>query len=299
MRRWSVLPAVALVLAAVLLSAPEARAQEDELLARIQSINESLRARGLNIAVEAIEAFTIGNGRPGVRIHQLPYRWVANDERRLADGENITYLVNESLGATASGLTNDDTEAAIDRAMSTWDWRKAMKKVALVEREDSGADATIYDAFFGFGGFGDPFLADIVNAGWYPGAFFDAVFGPGGKEGVLAFTVTFIFIDPATGAPSDINGDNYLDTALSEVYYNDYFGDPAGSRAAYPWAIDGDLPAIDVETVALHENGHALELGHFGPPPVAVMNPVYGGIRHVPYAIDDAGMSIVWASWPK
>jgi hypothetical protein len=29
------------------------------------------------------------------------------------------------------------------------------------------------------------------------------------------------------------------------------------------------------------------------------MNPVYGGIVQVPLAIDDAGMSIVWASWPK
>jgi len=48
---------------------------------------------------------------------------------------------------------------------------------------------------------------------------------------------------------------------------------------------------IDVETVALHENGHSLGLGHFGPPPDAVMNPVYAGIRHVPLSPDDAAMS--------
>jgi hypothetical protein len=58
-------------------------------------------------------------------------------------------------------------------------------------------------------------------------------------------------------------------------------------------------PGIDVETVALHENGHGLGIGHFGPPPIAVLNPVYGGLRHQPFAIDNAGMCAVYASWPK
>jgi Matrixin len=143
-----------------------------------------------------------------------------------------------------------------------------------------------------------PFAADIVNAGWRPRAFFETVFGPGGGRGVLAFSVTFIFTD-AAGNPVDTNGDNYLDTALNEVYYNDTFGDPASDRAGNPWAIDAPLPSIDVETVALHENGHSLGIGHFGPPPAAVMNPVYAGIRHAPFAVDHAGMCAVWSSWPK
>jgi hypothetical protein len=29
------------------------------------------------------------------------------------------------------------------------------------------------------------------------------------------------------------------------------------------------------------------------------MNPVYGGIRHTPSAIDHAGMCAVWGSWPN
>ena len=99
-----------------------------------------------------------------------------------------------------------------------------------MKRADSGADPDIFDAFFGFGGFGNPFLADIVEAGWLPKAFFDAVGGPGGGDGILAFSVSFIFTD-AVGNPTDINGDNYLDTALNEVYYNNNFGDPGGSQA--------------------------------------------------------------------
>jgi hypothetical protein len=275
------------------------------VLAKMEKINRQLKARGLSIAIEAIEFFTIGKGRPSNRIHQAPFRWVAGDERRLADGNNITYLVDQSDGATASGLTNAQTERALDAGLDTWDASKPFKKVNIIKRADSGADPDIFDAFFGFGGFGNPFLADIVEAGWLPRAFFEAVGGPGGGRGILAFSVTFIFIDDQgtpsedDDVPTDVNGDNYLDTALNEVYYNNTFGDPSNDRAGNPWRINMPLPAIDVETVGLHENGHSLELGHFGPPPAAVMNPVYAGIRHSPLATDLAGMNIVWSSWPK
>ena len=268
------------------------------VLARMQAINEQLRARGLGIAVEQIEFFTIGGGRPANRIHAQEFRWVASDDRRLADGDRLTYLVDQSDGATASGLSSAQTEAAIDRALDTWQANRCLKKVDIVKRADSGADPDIFDSFFGFGGSGDPFLADIVEAGWLPRAFFEAVGGPGGGRGILAFSVTFIFTDGA-GNPTDINGDNRLDTALNEVYYNDNFGDPAGDRAGNPWGIDILLPGIDVETVALHENGHSLGIGHFGPPPAAVMNPVYAGIRHSPLAVDSAGMCSIFSSWPK
>jgi hypothetical protein len=274
------------------------------VLERMRKVNARLKAAGQRIAVEQIEFFTIGVGRPSNRIHQTEFRWVAFDPRRAADGDNITYIVDQSSGATASGLTPGQTEAAIDRALSTWGTREScLRSVDIVKRADPGSDVTIFDEFFrGFdddaGTGGDPFAADIVEAGWRPRGFFEAAGGPGGGRGILAFSVTFIFTD-ANGDPTDINGDNYLDTALNEVYYNDTFGQAGTDRAGNPWAIDQPLPAIDVETVALHENGHSLELGHFGPPPTAVMNPVYGGIRHVPLAIDHAGMCAVWRSWPK
>ncbi|HKY29899.1 MAG TPA: matrixin family metalloprotease [Pyrinomonadaceae bacterium] len=268
------------------------------VLAKMHEINTQLRANGLSIAVEEVHLISIGQGRAANRIHQTGLRWVAGDPRRLADGDNITYLVDQSDGATASGLTSAQTEAAIDRAMVTWDGSQCMDKVDIIKRADSGADPDIFDSFFGFGGFGNPFLADITNAGWLPKAFFDAVGGPGGGNGILAFSVSFIFIDGA-GNPTDINGDNFLDTALNEVYYNDNFGNPGGTRPNNPWGINIALPGIDVETVGLHENGHSLGLGHFGPPPDAVMNPVYAGIRQTPLAIDTAGMCSVWGSWPQ
>src|SRR2546426_3170426 len=88
-------------------------------------------------------------------------------------------------------------------------------------------------------------------------------------------------------------------TLFRSVYYNNTFGDPGNDRVGNPWGINLALPAVDVETVALHENGHSLGLGHFGPPPTAVMNPVYGGIRHTPFPTDLAGMSTLWSSWPN
>ncbi|MGH8568842.1 MAG: matrixin family metalloprotease [Gammaproteobacteria bacterium] len=282
--------------AAPMFSAATAETQDTALLRRIGEINAQLAGSGLEIAVEAIEFFTIGAGRPSARIHQQPFRWVPNDPRRLAQGDDITYLVDQSDGATASGLTNAQTEAAIDDALDTWDASKPLKKVDVVKRTDGGADPDIFDSFFGFGGFGNPFLADITNAGWLPKAFFDAVTGAGNN--VLAFSVTFIFV--SGGVPTDINGDNYLDTALNEVYYNTTFGDPGNPvRVGNPWGINVALPGIDVETVGLHENGHSLELGHFGPPPAAVMNPRYAGIRQSPFAVDLAGMDAVWSSWPN
>ena len=271
---------------------------QDPLLVRVQQINQQLAAKGRHIAIEAMDFFTLGNGRPSIRIHQAGLRWVPNDPRRNADGTNITYIVDQSGGATASGLTAAQTEAAMDAALGTWSSDHALKKVHIVKRPDPGTDITIFDFFFGFGGPGDPFAADIVEAGFFPRAFFEAVGGPGGGRGILAFSVSFIFVDD-NGNPTDINGDNYLDTALNEVYYNDTFGDPGNDRVNNPWRINQPLPAVDVQTVALHENGHSLELGHFGPPPVAVMNPVYGGIRQVPLAPDDAGMNAVWGSWPN
>ena len=279
----------------LLLASPLSVAQEGDpaVLAQMEQINVELAARGMNIEVAEIRFFTFGVGRPANRILQQPFRWVPNDPRRLAQGDDITYIVDMSAGATASGLASATTEAAVDRSLGTWNAEKCLKKVDIVKRADDGSDITIFDSFFGFGGFGNPFASDIVEAGWLPRAYFEAVGGPGGGRGILAFSVTFTF----TG--TDINGDGYADTALNEVYYNDTFGDPGDDRAGNPWGIDVPLPGIDVETVALHENGHSLELGHFGPPPAAVMNPVYAGINQALAPIDKAGACAVWRSWPN
>lgn len=264
-----------------------------------KSINQELQQQGLNIALAEIEYYTIGKERPSDRILQLEFQWVPDDERRMADGNDITYLVDMSDGSTSSGLDSDQATNAIDRAMETLGEDRCMERnLDIVKRIDNGDDPDIVDALFGFGGLGDPFMADVVNAGWLPLEFFNAVAGEDGNR-VLAFAAIFVFVDEETGEPTDINGDNYADTALVEVYYNDSFGNVATDNADRPWGIDIPMPGIDVETVALHENGHSMGLGHFGPPPDAIMNPRYSGIQHELSSADSAGLCTVWSSWPE
>ncbi len=121
------------------------------VIAKMQQINQQLASRGVRVSLEQVEFFTIGNGRPVNKIHAEPFRWVAGDSRRNADGNNITYLVDQSDGNTTSGLTNAQTEAAIDRAINTWRTDQSMAKVPVVKRVDTGIDPDIVDSFFGFG----------------------------------------------------------------------------------------------------------------------------------------------------
>src|SRR5918993_2209531 len=131
MKRWAVVFALLVGFGVAAGSRPTAQSggEDPPILAKIKQINRQLAASGLNIAVEQVEFFTFGAGRPSFRIHQQPFRWVANDPRRLADGDNITYLVDESDGRTSSGLTSAQTEFAIDRAMDTWQAQDPLSNV--------------------------------------------------------------------------------------------------------------------------------------------------------------------------
>ena len=298
------------ILAATFLLAPTANAgcladiTQDELTAWMQNVNAQFDAAGVGYNIEAIEFFTIGQGRPSNRIHAQPFRWVAGDARRLAGvfapPNDISHHSDTDNSPTSIGSF---PLAEIDSAMNTWDSTKCLKKVNAIPNPTFGSaipntvfgDTTIFDEFFcpigdsGGPADGFPFASDIVHAGWYPAS----CFGPG----TLAFSITFIFGGGSPFVPSDINGDNRLDTALNEVYYNDAFGTLFPGS---PWATGAAaLPAIDVETVAFHEAGHSLEIGHFGPPPSAIMNPIYAGPQTTPAPADKAGMCSVWGSWPK
>ena len=174
-----ILSIVGLIVLLLFSTSVSASSDDEKAISLIQDFNKQLAEKGLNIAIEKIEFFTIGEGRPDVRIHQTGLRWVADDHRRLADGDKLTYLVDQSDGVTTNGLTNAQTEAAIDNAMGTWQSEKCLKKLDIVKRSDTGTDPDIFDGLMGFGGVGDPFLADIVEAGWLPKAFFEAFGGAG------------------------------------------------------------------------------------------------------------------------
>ena len=287
MDRKAVLSIGAAAVAAVLLAPSALRAQEGDpyTIETMNEYNGGLKALWMDIQVEQIEVLTLGEGRSSTRLHRQPFRWVPGDSRRRADGSNLTYLVHQS-GLAGSGLDAAAAEGAIDRAMKSWSATSCFaSKVAVVKRPDTGADPDIFDGLLGYGSFGDYRAADVVHAGWMPPSFFDAVNGEGSGDTVLAFSVTFIYIG-GDGRPTDVNKDGYLDTASNEIYYNE----------AFAWLLDGS-GGIDLESVALHELGHALGIGHIGAPLEAVMNPVYSGVHRALNPLDGAALCSVWGTW--
>ncbi len=288
-RRASLLVGLVL-LAAALHSVPASASSpvetsDAEILAGMEQINRELAAEGFTVAVGQVELFTIGDGRPIVRLIQSGIRFVPEDSRRDAHGNRIRYLVDSTAstpvrGDTTSGLMHLQTEAAIDSAITTWQGSPCLEDVEIAKRSPT-ADPNIFD-FFLFGDGPPPsqtvlFQADVVHSGWLPFS------GSPLPSNALAVTIVLFFVQG--GQPTDVNRDGYADEAWAEIYYND----------EATWRIDHD---IDVETVALHESGHAFGLDHFGPPPVAVMNISYGGVRQVPSPTDAAGLCAVWGSWP-
>ena len=283
----------------------DAAAGAGEVHPLLAAMNEQLAARGVGLRVHhaeliahpaygALEGRTVYADDRSLRTH---VRWVPGDPRRNARGTALTYLVDQSDGMTSNGsgfLSSAQTEAAIDRAMATWD-QLTCADLSLPKVPDSGADPDVLDWYFSrdWSLFGNPFLADIVHAGWLPASFFDLIMSNGSRQ----FVAVAFFVDFGT----DVNEDGYLDTALAEIYYND----------AFPWGINTDYLPVDVETIALHEAGHALGQGHFGSifhtqangklhvAPRAVMNSIYLGQQQTLLTTDLGGHCSIFGSWPQ
>jgi hypothetical protein len=270
------------VLACLLgLAAAAPAAAEDEILSVMQAMNDDLKAMWMDFRIESVDYLTVGRGRPSDRLMRQPFRWVEGDPRRHGAAGRLSFLADGSWGeATASGLDAATAGGAVAKAVGTWAADSCVD-FEIVEHAWDGGDVTVTDFFFANGPLGDPFAADVVFGGWLSG---DSLFF---SPETLAVTVTYVFVDRASGRPTDVDRDGRLDVALAEIFFND----------AFPWSVDGG--GIDVETAALHEVGHALDLGHFGSPPEAVMNPVYNGPRRVLTSLDHAGLCSVWGKRTK
>ncbi len=276
----------------------------------ISMVNDQLELRRAPYRLGGVWMFTIGAGRPANRRLQRGTRWVPADPRRAAQStgtKDITYVVD------ASDLTTDvptvDAEAAVDASFDTWS-NVPNTFLDLAKAADDGLNHDLLDnipadtSLCTFPGIVDIAAldpnADVIVGGWLPRGYFDCL-TPGGGNFILGVTWTFIFFGPS--GPTDVNNDGYVDTALKEIYYNE----------AFLWVTSGSFflgPFIDIESVSLHENGHAVDLGHFGgpPPPLkihpggrifspeAVMNPAYigGDIREL-FPIDEAGYYTLYA----
>ena len=223
---------------------------------------------------------------------RLGFHFIPDDPRRGGldgDPNTIDVLIDQTDGATVSGLTETATTGSIQAAMGTWDARRCSELGMNVLPVN--LDLGLVQAILGFGG--GVAVPDIMHAGWLPGAFFDLI-APGGSSFILAATFTLTFTS------GDLDGDGRPDLAAREIYYNDRFN----------WTTAGTGGA-DVETIALHEAGHALSQAHFGTifvnpnsgkvnfAPRAVMNAVYSGPNRVLTATDNGGHCGIWGSWSQ
>eukprot|EP01083_Nonionella_stella_P265133 898489_1 len=106
------------------------------------------------------------------------------------------------------------------------------------------------------------------------------------NKSVGAVTVLFDYND-------EIMYENEGEIAFAEIYFNDDFS----------WDIlEESVPNVyDVETVALHELGHALSQSHFHPSGKSisevVMTPVYFGVNHDLHGVDIGAHCAKWAQW--
>lgn len=278
-----------------------------DLATFLRALNSRLAAQGARFAVRQADLSFAPTANPNQasivfandRRLRTGYRFVTADPRRPA---SIGVIRQASFAPFAFAFTGSgfvDATPSIDASFATW----ASSTCSGLPIVKSPLAANVFPSALlslGPGFLSDPLANDVNTIGYLPGFIFDLFLGPGAANGVLGVTFPFVWVD-ADGNPTDIDHDNTDDMAFAEIWYN----------AAFNWTNTGTGSNIDLETVALHENGHALGLDHFGKvainlssgklqvSPRAVMNAFILGTLRSPLGTDNAAYCSLWSNYPN
>ncbi|MBL3655908.1 matrixin family metalloprotease [Fulvivirga sediminis] len=225
-------------------------------------------------------------------------RWVPGDTRRNWNGDgDLDDIDWSSFTPFSSANGTIDAEPIYAAMFDKWENDGYCTTVAIDEMPytlDMGNPSQIIDV--GLPNYGP--YTDISVVGYLPASIFESVLG---SENTLGVTFSFVFQDENGTATSTTRGKT--DKAFSEIWFND----------GYRWSKGGTSNSIDIESVVLHEFGHALNLGHFGIlqakyengvrelvyQPVNTMNALYIGEKRSFLGENDKGNYCeAWGSWP-
>eukprot|EP00483_Globobulimina_turgida_P001725 UN01727 len=138
-------------------------------------------------------------------------------------------------------------------------------------------------------------VADITFDGFVP---------RGANRHTLGRAYFWTFTDE-NGEDTDINNDGFADFAFAHIRLN-------GKYWFFDWSVDGET-SYDIYTVALHEFGHALGLGHWGNfklfrnedgevvryvmAPPSIMAPFYDGQQSGLHGSDKGAFCSLFGGW--